>query len=45
MERIKSLISLKPVASSLLTALSLENGDTIINPYGIANTFNNYLYC
>ena len=32
---IKSLISLK-------TVLSLENGDTITNPYDIPNTFNNY---
>ena len=32
---IKSLISLKTVAS-------LDNGDTITNPYDIANTFNNY---
>ena len=27
---------------SLPTALSLDNGDTITNPYDIANTFNNY---
>ena len=39
---IKSLISLKTVASSIPTALSLDNGDTITNPYDIANTFNNY---
>ena len=39
---IKSLISLKNVASSIPTALSLDNGDTITNPYDIANTFNNY---
>ena len=32
---IKSHISLK-------TVLSLENSDTITNPYDIANTFNNY---
>ena len=24
------------------TVLSLNNGDTITNPYDIANTFNNY---
>ena len=24
------------------TVLSLDNGDTITNPYDIANTFNNY---
>ena len=38
---IKSLISLKSVASSVPTVLSLDNGDTITNPY-IANTFNDY---
>ena len=30
------------VASHLPTVLSLDNGDTITNPYDIANTFNNY---
>ena len=39
---IKSLISLKTIASSIQTVLSLDNGDTITNPYDIANTFNNY---
>ena len=39
---IKSLIFLKTVASSVPTVLSLDNGDTITNPYDIANTFNNY---
>ena len=39
---IKSLISLKTVASSIPTVPSLDNGDTITNPYDIANTFNNY---
>ena len=39
---IKSLISLKTVVSSIPTVLSLDNGDTITNPYDIANTFNNY---
>ena len=39
---IKSLISLKTVASNLPTVLSLDNGKTITNPYDIANTFNNY---
>ena len=39
---IKSFISLKTVASSLPTVLSLDNGDTITNPYDIANTFNDY---
>ena len=39
---IKSLISLKIVASSAPTVLSFDNGDTITNPYDIANTFNNY---
>ena len=40
-KRIKSLISLKPVASNVPTVLSLDNGDTVTNPYAIANTFNN----
>ena len=39
---IKSLISLKTVASSIPTVLFLDNSDTITNPYDIANTFNNY---
>ena len=39
---IKSLISLKTVASSVPTVLSLDSGDTITNPYDTANTFNNY---
>ena len=39
---IKSLISLKTVASSIPTVFCLDNGDTITNPYDIANTFNNY---
>ena len=38
---IKSLISLQNVASSISTVLSLDIGDTITNPYDIANTFNN----
>ena len=38
---IKSLISLKIVASSLPSVLSLDNGDTFTNPHDIANTFNN----
>ena len=33
---IKSLISLKTVASSIPTVLSFDNGDTITNPYDIA---------
>ena len=41
----KSLISLKTVASDVPTVLSLNNGDTITNPYDIANTFNNYILC
>ena len=40
--RIKSVISLNNVASSVLTVLSFDNGDTITNPYDIVNTFNNY---
>ena len=39
---IKSLVSLKTVASSIPSVLFLDNGDTITNPYDIANTFNNY---
>ena len=39
---IKSLISLKTVASNVPTVLSLDNDDTVTNPYDIANTFNNY---
>ena len=39
---IKSLISLKTVASNVPTVLSLANGDTITNPYDVVNTFNNY---
>ena len=41
-KRIKSLISLKTVASSIPTILTLDNGDAITNVYDIANTFNNY---
>ena len=41
-KEIKSLISLKTKTSSVPTVLSRENGDTITNPYDIANTFNNY---
>ena len=39
---IKSLISLKTVASNAPSVLSLDNGKTITNPYDIADTFNNY---
>ena len=39
---IKYLISLTIVASNIATILSLDNGDTITNPYDIANTFNNH---
>ena len=42
MERNYSLISPKTVASSVTTVLSLDNSDTITNPYDIANTFNKY---
>ena len=41
-KKFKYFISLKTVASSVPTVLSPENGDTITNPYDIANTFNNY---
>ena len=40
---IKSFICPKTVASSVPTILPLDNGDTITNPYDIANTFNNYV--
>ena len=40
---IKSLISVNTVASIVPTVLSLDNGDTVTNPYDIANTFNNYI--
>ena len=36
---IKSLISLKTIASNVPTVLSLDNGDIVTNPYDIANTF------
>ena len=39
---IKSLISLKTVASNVPTVLSFDNGKIITNPYDVANTFNNY---
>ena len=41
-KRIKSLIALKTVASNVATLLSLDDGNTITNPYDIAKTFNNY---
>ena len=41
-KRNKSLISLKTVVSNVPTVLSLDNGDTVTNPYDIVNTFNNY---
>ena len=40
---IKSLVSLKTVASSVSIVFSLDNDDIIPNPYNIANIFNNYL--
>ena len=39
---IKVLIFRETVASSIPTVVSLDNGDTITNPYDIADTFNNY---
>ena len=39
---IKSLISLKTVASHVPTVMSLDNGDTIASPYDIAKIFHNY---
>ena len=41
-KKIKSLISLKTLASSVPTVLSLDNGDIVAYPYDIANIFNNY---
>ena len=41
-KEMKSFISLKTVASIIPTVPSLDNDDTIINSYDIANTFNNY---
>ena len=38
----KLLISLTTVAYSVPTVLSLDNDDTITNPYDIGNIFNNY---
>ena len=38
----KTFTSLKTVTSSVPTVHSLNNGNTIRNPYNIANTFNNY---
>ena len=40
---IKSFVSLKAVASSVPTALSLDNGDTTTNSYDIVKIFNNNL--
>ena len=39
---IKLLISLKTLAYNLPTIMSFNDGDTMTNPYDIANTFNNY---
>ena len=39
-KRIKSLISLKTVASSVPAVLTLHNGNTVTNPYDIPSTFN-----
>ena len=41
-KRIKSFIFLKTVASSVPAVLSIDNFDTITNPYNTANTFKNY---
>ena len=38
----KGIKSLTSVASNVPNVLSLDNGDTLTNPYDIANTFNNY---
>ena len=34
--------TLKTIASHVPTVLSLDNGDSITNPYDIVSTFNNY---
>ena len=39
---ISSLTAIKMVASSVPTVLSLDNGDTITNPYHTTNTCNDY---
>ena len=39
-KEIKSIISLKRKASRILTALSLDHGDTTTNSFHIANIFN-----
>ena len=39
---IKSIISLKTVASSVPTVLFLDNGNTMTNLYDMANIVNNY---
>ena len=41
-KRVKFLIPVKTVASSVPTLLYFDNGDTITNSYDISNTFNNY---
>ena len=41
-KEIKSFISLKTVASNVPSVLSVNNGNTITNPYDITNTINNY---
>ena len=43
-KEIKSLISLKTVASNIPTVPSFDNGDTVTNPYDTANTLNNYFF-
>ena len=39
-----SLTFLNNVASIVPTLVSLDNGDTITNPYGIANNFNYFAF-
>ena len=36
-------VSLTTLTSNVPMVLSLDNGDTITNPYDIANTFHNYI--
>ena len=39
----KPSVSLTTLKSNVPMVLSLDNGDTITNPYDIANTFHNYI--
>ena len=39
----KPSVSLTTLTSNVPMVLSLDNGDTITNPYDIANAFHNYI--